>query len=169
MLPMFNQGSRSFGALSLNSGPLLSGSVGGFTYNHSPYIHALNHALQLECVASSLYAAEQRSGIGQPAAIERTSRHQSAQRQLVRLIFAQQGLPDSDPATLIAVTSNVAARVARYVPSQVRAPILGVSAHRVELALSRRYEKLLKLAPLQDLTILESLLEQSRDFSVEHL
>ena len=167
MLPMFNQGSRSFGALSLDT-PTFLGSSGGFTYNESPYVHALNHVLQLECAAISLYAAEQRRS-GRPVACERTASHQNAQRQLVTLIFAQRGLPESDPASLVALTTNMAARVARYIPSTVQAPVLGVTAHRVELALVHRYSKLLKVAPPKDLTILESLLEQARDFSAENL
>lgn len=143
---------------------------GGFTYNDTPYIHALNSALQLEHAAVAIYLAKQRTSYqikrsGASSALDRTDRHHAALRQLVRLIFAQRGLPDSDPAGLAAVTGTVAARVSRYMPTIVQDPVLGVSAQRIELALARRYRQLLELAPESDLVLIRDLLDQVSQFS----
>jgi hypothetical protein len=133
-------------------------------FNESPYIRGLNHALELEQAAVSLYTAKQRLSLrdGRPgaSAIDRTSAHFHALRQLVRLIFAHRGIPCSDPSGFLAVTGAVAARVSRYMPPIVQDPMLGASAHRVELALARRYRRLLELAPVSDRPLLESLLSQ---------
>lgn len=143
-----------------------------FNYNDSPYIHALNRALQLEHAAVAIYAAKQRSSHhlnrSGATAIDRTSVHHTALRQLVRLIFAQRGLPDSDPAGITAMTGTVAARVSRYMPHIVQDPVLGVSAQRIELALARRYRQLLSIAPDADRTLIATLLEQVCEFS-EHV
>lgn len=139
-------------------------------YNETPYIHALNRALQLEQTAVSLYAAKQRLSQGggrqgASSATDRTSIHYAALRQLVRLIFAQRGLPSSDPSGLMAVTGTVAAKMSRFMPSVVQDPMLGVSAHRVELALARRYKKLLELAPETDRPMISALLRQVTEFT----
>lgn len=158
----------SVGGISFSS----NGTAGnqGFTYNDSPYVHALNRALQLEHAAVAIYAAKQRQGYqaASPSlsdALNRTELHHSALRQLVRLIFAQRGLPDSDPAGLTAVTGTVAARVSRYMPPIVQDPMLGVSAQRIEIALTRRYRQILTLAPSNDQHLITSLLDQAREFS----
>jgi len=138
------------------------------TPNDTPYIEALNSALQLEQTAVAIYAARQRCSyedrIG-ASSIDRTDNHHKALRQLVRLIFAQRGFPESNPAGLAALTGTVAVRMTRYMPPVVQAPVLGVSAQRVEFALIRRYRHLIKLAPKSDIATLESLLEQAQDFS----
>ncbi len=138
-------------------------------YNETPYIRALNRALQLEQTAVSLYAAKQRTlaqGERQGAsALDRTASHHSALRQLVRLIFAQRGLPSTDPSGLMAVTGAVAARVSRYMPPIVQDPMLGVSAHRVEMALARRYRQLIDLAPEADRPLINALLRQVCEFA----
>ena len=141
------------------------------TYNDTPYIHALNRALQLEQTAVSLYAAKQRASTTSDrqgaSAIDRTDSHYAALRQLVRLIFAQKGLPSSDPSGLIAVTGTVAAKVSRYMPPIVQDPMLGVSVYRIEVALARRYRKLIDLAPETDRPIINALLRQVCEFSRE--
>jgi hypothetical protein len=137
----------------------------GANPNDTPYIEALNRALQLEQTAVAIYAAKQRSskatGRSGAYALHRTDHHHKALRQLVRLIFAQQGFPDSDPATLTALTGTVAARVSRFMPPSVQDPMLGVSAQRVEFALARRYRKALTLAPESDRCVIMQLLEQT--------
>lgn len=138
-------------------------------YNETPYIRALNRALELEQAAVALYAAKQRTD-GQierkgASAIDRTASHHTALRQLVRLIFAQRGLPSSDPSGLMAVTGTVAAKVSRYMPPMVQDPMLGVSAHRVEMALARRYRNLIDIAPESDRALIMSLLQQVCEFS----
>lgn len=146
-----------------------SPSAGSFTYNTTPYISALNSALQLEHVAVALYAAKQRTSASLhrsgATALNRTDCHYSALRQLIGLIFAQRGLPDSDPSEITALTSTMAAKVSRFMPAVVQEPVLGASAQRVELALTRRYRRLLSLAPDRDRLLLTSLLTQSIDFS----
>jgi hypothetical protein len=158
-----------FGSLTMSAfGGGRPGS-GGFTYNDTPYIHALNSALQLEHAAVAIYLAKQRTSYqikrSGASAIDRTDRHHAALRQLVRLIFAQRGLPDTDPAGLAAMTGTVAARVSRYMPTIVQDPGLGVSAQRIELALARRYRQLLELAPESDRVLIHDLLDQVSEFS----
>jgi hypothetical protein len=139
------------------------------TPNDTPYIEALNRALQLEQAAVALYAAKQRSskatGRSGAVALDRADSHHKALRQLVRLIFAQRGFPDSDPAGLTAFTGTVAARVSRYMPPVVQDPVLGVSAQRVEFALARRYRQVLTLAPETDRSTIMQLLEQTTAYS----
>jgi len=165
--------SDNLGVLSLsNFSPDKSGQA--FNYNETPYVAALNRALQLEHTAVAIYAAKQR----RPAenntragatAIDRTESHHKALRQLVQLIFAQRGLPDSDPSGLTAFTGTVAARVSRYMPPVVQDPMLGVSAQRIEYALARRYRQLLKIAPVGDRHIITELLNQVSAFSSQSL
>ena len=157
--------SDTIGVLSLGSFRRTS-SGSAFNYNDTPYIVALNRALQLEHTAVAIYAAKQRrAGIldnrAGATAIDRTESHNKALRQLVQLIFAQRGLPDSGPAGITAVTGTVAARVSRFMPSLVQDPMLGVSAQRVEYALARRYRQLLDIAPEADREIINSLLRQT--------
>lgn len=139
-----------------------------FTYKNTPYINALNSALQLEHVAVALYAAKQRTSASLhrsgTSALNRTDCHYSALRQLIGLIFAQRGLPDSDPSEITALTSTMAAKVSRFMPPVVQEPVLGASAQRVELALARRYRRLLNLAPDADRLLLTSLLTQTITF-----
>ena len=161
---------ESFGTLNLPSfASSRSSSAGSFNYNESPYIQALNSALQLEHAAVAIYAAKQRTSYqvnrSEASALDRTTFHHAALRQLVRLIFAQRGLPDGDPAGITAVTGTVAALVSRYMPPIVQDPVLGVSAQRIELALARRYRQLLKLAPDSDRALIASLLDQVCQFS----
>ena len=140
----------------------------GTTPNDTPYIEALNRALQLEQTAVALYAAKQRTskatGRSGASALDRADQHHKALRQLVRLIFAQRGFPDSDPGTLTAFTGTVAARMSRYMPPAVQDPVLGVSAQRVEYALARRYRQVLTLAPESDRFIILQLLEQTTGY-----
>lgn len=172
MMPMFNQSSRTSVLFGMGAGTYEQAS-GGFTYNDSPYVHALNRALQLEQAAVAIYAAKQRGAEldedSRAIAVERTSCHHDALRQLVRIIFAQRAIPDSDPATFTTLTSTLAARASRWIPSPVKAPVLDLSAHRIETALLRRYEALVSIAPAADLEVLKNLLEQARDFSEESL
>jgi hypothetical protein len=140
----------------------------GATHNDSPYIAALNRALQLEQTAVAIYAASQRNpGTTRSGAtaLDRTDHHHKALRHLIRLIFAQRGFPESAPGGITALTGTVAAKMSRYMPPVVQAPVLGVSAQRVEFALIRRYRHLLSLAPQADISTLELLLEQSQEFS----
>jgi hypothetical protein len=65
----------------------------------------------------------------------------------------------------MAVTGTVAAKVSRYMPPVVQDPMLGVSAHRVEIALARRYRQLLELAPESDRNLINGLLLQVCEFS----
>lgn len=161
--------SDTIGVLSLNSfRPKAPNS--GFTYNDTPYVVALNRALQLEHTAVAIYAAKQRrstslDGRAGASAIDRTESHNKALRQLVQLIFAQKGLPDSGPAGLTALTGTVAARVSRFMPPLVQDPMLGVSAQRVEYALARRYRQLLNIAPESDREIIKILLNQTVVFA----
>ncbi len=160
----------SFGSLSVSS---FSGRTfvppPTLNYNETPYIRALNRTLELEQAAIALYAARQRtSGPARRhggSALDRTACHHAALRQLVRLIFAQRGLPSADPSGLMAVTGTVAAKVSRYMPPVVQDPMLGVSAHRVEIALARRYRQLLELAPESDRNLINGLLLQVCEFS----
>ena len=161
--------SDTIGVLSLSSFRRKATSP-TLNYNDTPYIVALNRALQLEHTAVAIYAAKQRrpndSDLRAGAtAIDRTDCHNKALRQLVQLIFAQRGLPDSGPAGITAVTGTVAARVSRFMPSRVQDPMLGVSAQRVEYALARRYRQLLDIAPETDREIINSLLRQCISFS----
>lgn len=139
-------------------------------FDESPYIHELNRALQLEKVAVTLYTAKQRSSYyasnSGASAQFRTNQHFTAQRQLIRLIFAQSGMPKSSPATITAVTGSMAAKVSQFMPNSVQNPVLGVSAHRIERALTNRYQKLLKIAPKSDHELITTLLEQSNEFSL---
>ena len=159
----------NFAALAIPAFSAASAAGGGFTYNETPYIQALNSALQLEHAAVAIYIAKQRTSYqirrSGAAALDRTECHHTALRQLVRLIFAQRGLPDSDPAELTAMTGTVAARVSRYMPTIVQDPVLGVSAQRIELALARRYRQLLELAPESDRLLIRNLLDQVSQFS----
>ena len=162
--------SDSIGILSLSSFRSRATTNGGFTYNDSPYVHALNRALQLEHAAVAIYAARQRrpfleDGRAGATAIDRTESHNKALRQLVQLIFAQRGLPDGEPAGITAVTGTVAARVSRFMPALVQDPMLGVSAQRIEYALARRYRDILRIAPESDREIIKMLLEQVIDYS----
>lgn len=168
MMPMFNQSSRSSMLFSLDAAAFGQGT-GGFLNNDSPYVHALNRALQLEQAAVSVYAACQRGRSQVDLYRERTSCHHHALRELVRLIFAQRAIPDSDPASFIALTSTMAARASRWMPQTVKLPVLEMGSHRIEAALCRRYEKLVEMAPTTDRGILENLLEQTRDFCDESL
>ncbi len=168
MMPMFNQSSRTSMLFSLGSSTFAPGT-GGFTYNESPYVHALNRALQLEQAAIAVYAARQRGAGPIAACRERTGCHHHALRELVRMIFAQRAIPDSDPATFMAVTSTLAARAARWMPQPVKLPVLEISSQRIEISLFRRYEKLVKIAPPSDLAVIKNLLEQTRDFCDESL
>lgn len=172
MMPMFNQSSRTSMLFSLGANAYEQNS-GGFTYNDSPYVHELNRALQLEQAAVAIYAAKQRGQdqdpITQDDARERTNCHHHALRQLVRIIFAQRAIPDSDPASFTALTSTIAAKASRWIPSPVKTPVLDLSAHRIEAALLRRYEALIGIAPPADTEVLKNLLEQARDFSNESL
>lgn len=161
--------SDTIGVLSLSSFRRKATGT-AFHYNETPYITALNRALQLEHSAVAIYAAKQRrpnsaDGRAGATAIDRTECHNRALRQLVQLIFAQRGIPDNGPAGITAVTGTVAARVSRFMPPVVQDPMLGVSAQRVEYALSRRYRQLLDLAPQTDREIIKSLLQQSLSFS----
>jgi hypothetical protein len=161
----------SLTALSVSGAFGLSSTNGGYTYNDTPYIHALNLALQLEHAAVAIYAAKQRNSLqiqrSGATALDRTDCHYTALRQLIGLIFAQRGLPDSDPTGITALTSTVAARVSRYMPPIVNKPVLGASAQRIELALARRYRRLLDLAPPSDRMLILSLLEQVHEFSLK--
>ena len=157
--------SDTIGVLSLSSFRPKSTNP-SLTYNDTPYVVALNRALQLEHTAVAIYAAKQRrpvalDGRAGASAIDKTEGHNKAVRQLVQLIFAQKGLPDSDPAGLTAVTATVAAKVSRFMPTLVQDPMLGVSAQRVEYALARRYRQLIKMAPDSDREIIKALLEQT--------
>lgn len=161
--------SDTIGVLSLSSFRRKATGA-AFNYNDTPYVVALNRALQLEHTAVAIYAAKQRrpgdsDGRAGASAVDRTDCHNKALRQLVQLIFAQRGLPDSGPAGITAVTGTVAARVSRFMPSLVQDPMLGVSAQRVEYALARRYRQLLDLAPETDREIINSLLRQTLTFS----
>lgn len=172
MMPMFNQSSRTAILFGLGADAFEQAS-GGFTYNDSPYVHELNRALQLEQAAVATYAAKQR-GTEEDSALravsrERTSCHHHALRELVRIIFAQRAIPDSDPATFTTLTSTIAARASKWIPSPVKAPVLDLSAHRIESALVKRYEVLVGMAPPTDIDTIKNLLEQSRDFSEESL
>ncbi|MCX6116759.1 MAG: hypothetical protein NT027_04405 [Proteobacteria bacterium] len=169
MIPMFNQGGRSATLLSFANQSFV-GQNGGFTYNDSPYVHALNRTLQLEKAVVGLYAVKiRKSKLRHDEISFRTKAHLEAQRQLVRLIFSQRGLPDSDPATFTAVASTFAARASKWLPSPMNEPILDASLRGVEHALADRYLNLLKLAPANDHPFLLKLLEQVRDFSDEQV
>ncbi len=159
----------SFSSIAVSGTFGRSQTAGSSTYNNTPYIDALNSALQLEHVAVAIYAAKQRNSTTRPivgaSALNRTDCHYSALRQLIGLIFAQRGLPDSDPSEITALTSTMAAKVSRFMPPIVQEPVLGASAQRVEMALARRYRRLLCLAPDADRLLLTSLLTQVSDFS----
>jgi hypothetical protein len=159
--------SDTIGVLSLSSFKRRA-SGQAFNYNETQYIVALNRALQLEHLAVAIYAAKQRcpsDGRAGATALDRTDSHHKALRQLVQLIFAQKGLPDSGPADLTALTGTVAVRMSRYMPSLVQDPVLGVSAQRIEYALARRYRQLLQIAPKTDQEIVNRLLLQTVSFT----
>lgn len=142
----------------------------GFHYNDTPYVAALNRALQLEHTAVAIYAVKQRGasdGRAGATAMDRTEFHNKALRQLVQLIFAQRGLPSSGTSGLTAVTGKVAARVSRFMPPLVQEPMLGVSAQRVEYALARRYRQILEIAPAPDREIISSLLQEIVTFTAQ--
>lgn len=171
MMPMFQQGSRAPMLLGFGS-PGFARQTGGFTYNDSPYVHALNRTLQLEQAAISLYSARIRSRHQDHYSAfdqERHSFHHNSYRQLVRLIFAQRGLPDSDPISFTAVTSTLAVQFARWMPEALNSPMLLASAHHLEAVLIKRYDALLKIAPESDQEILRKLSQQTRDFLTESL
>jgi hypothetical protein len=134
-----------------------------FTYNDSPYVHALNRALQLEQAAMYLFNARLRAGEDCNSIV---AFHHYAYRQLVRLIFAQRGLPDSGPATFTAVTTTLAARVGKWMPEGVQHSLFDLSAARLTQSLISRYESLLEIAPPADVEAIEELLQQTRDFSL---
>lgn len=165
MMPMFHQGGRASVLLGF-SGSGISRQKDGFTYNDSPYVHGLNRTLQLEQAAIALYTARIRAGQDFSTA---NACHHHAYRQLVRLIFAQRGLPDSDPVSFTAVTTTLAARASRWIPGAVHTTVLDAGAHRIESALWDRYSALLLIAPDYDRKVIEELLEQTRDFSTESL
>lgn len=165
---MFNQGGRSSALLEFANSAFASQN-GGFTYNDSPYVHALNKALCLEKAAVQVYTVSARRMIrSMPEISRRTQSHFHAQRQLVRMIFAQRGLPENDHSSLRAMASIAVAKASRFIPTdQVRATWLQTNAHGVEYALCSHYEDLIKIAPQADQAILKELLEQTRDFSEE--
>ena len=171
MMPMFNQSSRT--AILFGLGADTYEITGGFIYNDSPYVHELNRALQLEQAAVATYAAKQRGtdddSSSRAVACERTSCHHHALRELVRIIFSQRAIPDSDPATFTTLTSTIAARASKWIPSAVKTPVLDLSAQRIEFALVKRYETLVGIAPPADIEAIKNLLEQARDFSEESL
>jgi hypothetical protein len=170
---MFNEGGRALSFDSLRTGQLYSQNVGRFTYNDSAYVHALNKTLELEQAALAIYSARTREQTTEnelsSAIQERFSCHQLAYRQLVKIIFAQRGLPDSDPLSFTAITSTFAIRIGKWMPRNIQSPVLGLTSQRVEAGLVRRYTQLLKLAPIYDQEILGLLFQQSRDFSFENL
>jgi hypothetical protein len=170
MIPMFNQGGRSAALLEFAQRSLVSQN-GGFTYNDSPYVHALNKALQLEKAAVQVYTVSARRLINaMPEISRRTQSHFQAQRHLVKMIFAQRGLPDGDNSSLRAMASVAAAKASKYIPGDtVRSTWLQSNAHIVEQSLCGQYEELIKMAPLADKEILKSLLDQTRDFSEESM
>jgi hypothetical protein len=144
----------------------------GLHYNDTPYVAALNRALQLEHTAVAIYAVKQRTSFGSDGragatAMDRTDFHNKALRQLVQLIFAQRGLPSSGTSGLTAVTGKVAARVSRFMPPVVQEPMLGVSAQRIEYALARRYRQILEIAPLSDREIISALLNEIVNFTAQ--
>lgn len=166
---MFNEGGRTAELLSFANSSFVNQN-GGFTYNDSPYVHALNRTLQLEQAAIDVYAALLGRAKDQwDLLIERTDGHHNAHRQLVRIIFSQRGLPDTKPVSFTAVASTFAAKASKWMPLPVKTPLLGASAARLEQSLVDRYVELLNLAPEADQMILTELCQQARDFSSEHI
>ena len=165
MMPMFHQSGKTAAILGFGDSSIARQND-GFTYNDSPYIHALNRSLQLEQAAIALYSARIRAGQDFNS---RNSCHYFAYRQLVRIIFAQRGLPDSDPVSFTAVATTLTAKASRWLPGAVHSSILDAGAYRVEHALSKRYKSLLALCPQCDRDLIEELYQQTRDFSRESL
>jgi hypothetical protein len=164
------QSIASFGK-SLQVKPVASSlhSAQSVTFRQSAYIRALNKALELEESALECYRTRLLGQSQCQQTQDRLSGHHLAYRQLVKLIFSQRGIPESDPVGLVAITSRFASRVGKIMPSNVQTPVLDLTAHRIEMALIKRYWSLLKLAPSYDLDSLQALLQQARDFSEKNL
>lgn len=153
-------GSGEFGGMVLKGGLLLSSQPPSTTFRTNAYIHRLNRTLRAELRAVSAYAA-----LARQKTMHSTKKsalltdHQLASRELVRLVIANRGIPDDQPALQMGLTSTVI-RFCRLAPPRLAQRAANGTMTQMERHLLINYRRLLRMAPPADIPVLAALIKR---------
>lgn len=126
------------------------------TFQNNEYIHRLNRTLQAEMRALSGCRSLLSRQPSAAALHQAITDHDFAARELARLVIANRGVPE-DKATLSFGLTQTLIRVCSAIPVRLFEKASYSTLIVLEKNLSRRYNRLLVVAPLRDQELLGNL------------